>query len=111
MNITNENIIIDHIDKNPKNNKESNLRFSDAVLNNHNRKKKENISSRSSNKYIGVTKINNKRSVNTFQARISKDNKTHYIGTFATDIEAAKAYNEKAIELYGEYANLNIIEG
>lgn len=109
MNAT-EDVIVDHRDRNPNNNKVSNLRFSNSILNNHNREKKVNISSKSSNKYIGVTKIVNKRSADTYRAALSKDNKRYYVGTFATDIEAANAYNKKAIELYGEYANLNIIE-
>jgi hypothetical protein len=41
-------------------------------------------------------------------ARISKDGITYFAGRFENEIEAAKAYNKKAIELYGENANLNI---
>jgi len=32
-----------------------------------------------------------------------------YIGRFETPEEAARAYNKKAIELYGEYAKLNVV--
>ncbi|MDQ0896261.1 MULTISPECIES: AP2 domain-containing protein [unclassified Paenibacillus] len=40
-------------------------------------------------------------------ASIGKDNKRYNLGTFETDIDAAKAYNTKAIELFGEFAWLN----
>jgi hypothetical protein len=35
----------------------------------------------------------------------------YHIGSYKTEIEAAKAYNKKAIELFGEYAKINKIEG
>jgi hypothetical protein len=38
------------------------------------------------------------------------NNKYTYIGTFASEIEAAKAYNAKAIKYFGEHAYLNPIE-
>ena len=33
--------------------------------------------------------------------------KNHYMGVFKTEIEAAKAYDEKALEMFGEFAGLN----
>jgi hypothetical protein len=92
--------IVDHIDKNPQNNKTCNLRFSTATKNAHNKTKSQNAST----SYMGVS-IHNKN----YRARITKQGKTYQLGDFKTEIEAAKAYNEKAKELYGEYANLNII--
>ena len=32
------------------------------------------------------------------------------LGTFKTELEAAQVYNEKATELFGEYARLNVLE-
>jgi hypothetical protein len=43
-------------------------------------------------------------------ATIKVDGKLKFIGSYKTEIEAAKAYNEKAKELYGDYAILNEIE-
>jgi hypothetical protein len=44
-------------------------------------------------------------------ARIYYDSKTYYLGHFMTEEEAALAYNEKARELYGEFAHLNTVPG
>jgi hypothetical protein len=52
--------------------------------------------------FIGVTV--------EYLARIKINNKLKVIGTFKTEIEAAKAYNEKAKSLYGDKAKLNILE-
>uniref|UniRef100_A0A6C0BK27 AP2/ERF domain-containing protein n=1 Tax=viral metagenome TaxID=1070528 RepID=A0A6C0BK27_9ZZZZ len=40
-------------------------------------------------------------------AEISKDCHRYYLGQYETDKEAAMAYNKKAVELYGDLANLN----
>lgn len=34
-----------------------------------------------------------------------------YLGSFATEIDAARAYNAAALEHFKEFAHLNIIEG
>lgn len=43
-------------------------------------------------------------------AQIMHNYKNHCLGYFASETEAAKAYNKKAIELFGEFANVNRIE-
>jgi hypothetical protein len=72
-------------------------------LNGHNKTKRINTKS----KFIGVYL---EKKTNKFMAKIQKDKITFFIGRFKTELDAVKAYNEKAIELYGEYANLNILE-
>ena len=57
-----------------------------------------------SSKYKGVSW--NKRSTK-WLAKIKKNGKVHYIGTFTLETEAALAYNKEALELNGEYAYLN----
>ena len=42
-----------------------------------------------------------------WETKIAKDYKCIYIGRFTKEKEAAKAYNKKALELYGEYAFQN----
>lgn len=91
--------IIDHINRNKTDNRISNLRLSNSSLNMHNKSKLNGIS-----KYIGVTFENG-----NFRAQISKDKRQYKLGSFKTENEAAEAYNKKAIELYGKFANPNII--
>lgn len=93
--------IIDHINGNRKDNRLCNLRKSNVSLNSHNKKKKENTTS----KYIGVRFNKNK-----YTASITKDGKCYYLGRFENEEDAAKAYNKKSVELYGEFAKLNDIK-
>lgn len=54
--------------------------------------------------YKGVSK---KKSTGRYTAQIKQYGYGIYIGIFATEIEAAKAYDKKAVELFGEFARLN----
>jgi len=93
---------IDHIDHDGLNNQKSNLRFCTNSENMMNRRKQKNTLSI----YKGVTfhKRNNK-----WMAQIRINGKIIHLGYFDVETEAAKAYNAKAIELFLEFANLNII--
>jgi aspartate carbamoyltransferase regulatory subunit len=94
--------IVDHINGNKYNNLCSNLRIATHNLNGHNRKKKENCKS----KYIGLTNSKN----GNWRATIRENGKKKSLGTFKEEIDAAKAYNKKALEIYGDKANLNIFD-
>ena len=91
---------IDHINNNRLDNRMSNLRSVNSGVNNHNKKKKEGCASN----YIGVTKHGN-----NWRASISCNGTQERLGSHKTQVEAAKAYNKKAKELYGDNARLNII--
>lgn len=91
---------VDHINRNKLDNRKNNLRISTSAQNNHNRTKSPNATS----KYYGVCRVKN---TDRWETYITHDKKKHSCGYFDDEIEAAKAYNKKAIELYGEYANLN----
>lgn len=62
-----------------------------------------------SSKYKGVSYYKGNLT-NPWTACINKDGKRNHLGYYATEEEAAKAYNEKAKELHGDSAKLNKIE-
>lgn len=92
----------DHINGNSLDNTRSNLRISNASTNTANSNKY--MKDISSSMYKGVAWD---RDVNKWRASITKDRHLRYIGIYYNEIEAAKAYDRKAIELFGEYARLN----
>jgi hypothetical protein len=99
-----ENEIVDHIDRNPCNALRSNLRIAPVSVNNNNRTKTPNMSS----KYMGVSKIRNK-----FQANVTKDGVTYCGGDYENEELAAWARDRLAIKIYGSLASLNnvVVEG
>ena len=50
------------------------------------------------------------KSRNKWLASITKDNKIIYLGRFKTEKDAANAYNKAAINLFGEFIKLNVID-
>jgi hypothetical protein len=97
-----EDEIIDHIDGNYLNNRSDNLRLITKSGIIHKRKNKSNTTS----KYNGVSFDNN---ANKWRGEIRKDRKRYSLGLYDNEDDAASAYNSKAIELYGEFAKLNVI--
>lgn len=104
MNINSEYLKnqIDHINLNKLDNRKVNLRVVTLQQNSFNRKSHTN----SSSKYKGVSWLKRDKKWNS---SICKDGKSYYLGRFINEIDAAKKYNDKAIELFGEYAKLNLI--
>jgi len=95
--------IVDHKDGDPTNNTRSNLRDATTSLNNTNcvsKKKRAKINSQ----YKGVCWCTRDLK---WISHIVKDFKGYFNGRFETEIEAAKAYDKKALELFGEFAKLN----
>ncbi len=100
--------IVDHVDRNGFNNQKKNLRLATHSQNMANRRVKEGGTS----SYMGVRKKTIKRLnhvYETYLAQIQKDKKFYHIGSFKTEVEAAIAYDKKAKELHGEFANLNFM--
>jgi hypothetical protein len=93
--------LIDHRDRNPLNNQKENLRICPSLACNLGNSWNKNNSSG----YKGVT-----REGNRWRAQIGINGKTRYIGSYDTKEDAALAYNEKAKELWGEFALLNEIK-
>lgn len=98
-----KSVFVDHINGNGLHNYRTNLRISDPLNNQHNRRKHTKTRS----KYKGVTKTHNQ--TNPWQARITVSGTLIRLGYYRTEENAARAYNSAAIEHFGEHANLNII--
>lgn len=92
--------VVDHIDNDPTNNRKNNLRICTQAENTRNRTIKEGYTS----KYKGVCWAKNR---NKWISYIGYENKLRYIGYFTDEIDAAKAYDSKARELFGEFAHTN----
>ncbi|APM39404.1 HNH endonuclease [Clostridium kluyveri] len=95
--------IIDHIDGNGLNNCKSNLRIVTSQQNSFNRRYKVLKTS----KYKGVYWNSQFK---RWKARIQVDGKRILIGTFENEEDAARAYSEKALFYFKEFAKLNVIQ-
>lgn len=91
--------IVDHIDGNVLNNTRDNLRLANKSTNGMNRRAQRNNKSG----FKGVCKHTQ---CERWVAQIVIGG-VKWSGTFKTAEDAAKAYDEKALELHGEFATLN----
>jgi predicted PolB exonuclease-like 3'-5' exonuclease len=94
--------IYDHKNIDFLDNRKDNLRECTHQQNSFNRRKADNPNL--SSKYKGVSAKKNR-----WCSRIMLNGKPIHIGYFDTELEAALAYNKKAVELHGEFAKINII--
>lgn len=94
--------VIHHINGNRIDNRRENLEIVSATENAHQRTIK---SKKASSKYFGVAFH---KPTQKWMVRIKKDHKEYYLGIYEKEHDAAKAYNIKALELYGHSANLNL---
>lgn len=93
-------IEVDHIFGDGLDNQKHNLRVCSHSENMMNQRSKKN----SSSKFVGVWW--NKRD-NNFQSEIRCNGIRYYLGIYKSEIDAAKAHDNKAKELFGKFANLN----
>lgn len=91
---------IDHWDNDGLNNQKYNLRKATQSLNNANMRKSPGCSSI----YKGVTF---EKESGRWRARACKDGVRYQLGVYGDQLSAARAYNEKMSELFGEFARLN----
>lgn len=98
---------IDFADNNIHNLRKSNLRPASYSMNYGNQLKRKTYAGRpTTSKYKGVSL----RKDGSWQAQVTIYGKQQFKGIFKNEEEAAKAYNEAAKEIFGEYANLNVIK-
>ncbi len=100
LGLTDPKIQSEHKDRNGLNNQRSNLRLATNQQNSINQ-----VGCNKSSKYKGVYYNKEKR---MFSAQIKINYKSTHIGYFKNEIEAAKAYDKRAKEIFGEYAYLNL---
>ena len=95
---------IDHVNGDGLDNRRANLRPATAGQNQANRSRNTNGTSR----FKGVAWFQKSQK---WMAKITHNYKQIYLGCYHTEKEAAIAYNVAALELFGEYARLNNING
>ena len=97
-----DDLQVDHINGNGLDNRRANLRICTVQQNGFNSKLKGNKTG-----FKGVSYLPNIRGSKHYRAQIMLNRKYIYLGYYRTPYEAAKAYNQKAREIFGDFANLN----
>ena len=92
---------VDHKNRNPLDNRKLNLRFASRQQQRMNSSKQKR---KLSSKYKGVHWDKNR---NQWKAEIKINSINRYIGRFNDEKEAARAYNNEAEKLFGEFAAKN----
>lgn len=93
--------VVDHKNANGLDNRRGNIRVCRQAENVRNqRPQRRRVSSRYKGVYHDKTR-------GQWQAYVNKDGKRYRLGRFASEVEAAEAYDAKAAELHGEFALTN----
>lgn len=96
-----EHLVCDHINRNGLDNRKANLRPATVSQNLCNRTKTK---AKTRSKYKGLEWDKTQRK---WRARIQLNGRKIHLGSFANEIDAAKAYDKKARDLFGQFACLN----
>lgn len=99
LNVGND-VVVDHINGNPFDNRRCNLRIASSVQNHWNYR----LSDRNTTGYKGIYR--DKR-VDKYHARICEHGRRHYLGVYDSAEDAARAYDMAARQYFGEFATLN----
>jgi hypothetical protein len=101
---TPKGMVVDHINGNGYDNTRANMRNVTREENMHNQRKHAGTASI----YKGVTRGQNSKG--SWRARVAWGDHRLTAGTFPDDVEAARAYDRLAVELFGEHARVNFPE-
>ncbi|MDY0356607.1 MAG: HNH endonuclease [Sedimentisphaerales bacterium] len=93
-------MVVDHISGNGLDQRRANLRVCSQRHNSHNRRPSRWTSSRFKGVYFC-------RATGKWVATIGFEGRSIHLGSFDDEVEAARVYDRKARELFGEYAYLN----
>ena len=98
-----EGMVVDHQNRNKLDNTRANLRVCTHAENARNRGKPRDASSR----FIGVgyDKYSGK-----YYARLYHEGTSLFVGYYTDEIEAAREHDHKAVEMFGEFAQVNFPE-
>lgn len=97
--------VIDHINGNGLDNRRSNLRVASVQQNAWNQKAR--TPDKCASPYKGVWYAKDGKRRKRWCSKIKANGKRYHLGYFATDVEAALAYDAAAKERFGEFARLN----
>jgi hypothetical protein len=98
-----QGLLVDHIDGNGLNNQRENLRPCTCMENTRNAVGKKN----STSMYKGVDWVSRDA---VWRSSIRVKGRLIFLGNFDKEADAALAYNKAAIQHFGEFAKLNVIE-
>jgi hypothetical protein len=94
-------MLVDHINGNGLDNRRCNLRICSRLENSRNRRVNPNT-------VTGYKGLYRSRRTGRYYAQIFFEGHCHRIGSFDTAVEAARAYDRRAIECFGPFACLNL---
>jgi len=103
-----KSFLADHANHDTLDNRRANLRVADKHRNAWNMKKTCSITTSC---FKGVVYFPHDKRVRRWRAYINKNGKQNHLGYFATEQEAAKAYDKAARERFGDFACLNAVPG
>lgn len=94
---------VDHINGDTLDNRRENMRLCSRLQNGRNRKRPKNNTS-------GFKGVWWNKTCNKWEAEIRVNNKRIYLGHYSDPEEAARAYDEAAVEHFGDFAKINFPE-